>query len=196
MSAAVVTTPVGPGEVADLRLLFDTARTARHCWCMAFCTTQTQFALGWLTGGNRRRFTAMAGAGPMPMGVLASQDGEPVGWAACGPRLRYLAAVSPSSTIMAARVAAEDRTVWLLPCVFVRHDRRGLGISHALVRAGVELARREAATAIEGWPLAASQERSADAFVGREQVFAELGFSCRDRPTPERVVMRLDLGGD
>ncbi len=196
VSIGVVTRPVGPADVGELGLLFDTARTTRHCWCMAFCTTRTQFALGWFGGGNQRRFESLAGAGSTPMGVLASQAGEPVGWGACGPRSRYLAAVGPSSTIMANRVEAEDHTVWLLPCLFVRDGSRGLGISHALVGAAVELARRDGATAIEGWPLAAAQQRSAEAFVGREQVFAELGFTPRSRPTPDRVVMRLELDAD
>ncbi len=97
---------------------------------------------------------------------------------------------------MRNRARGEDETVWLLPCLFVRVESRGQGVSHALVRSAAELARREGATAIEGWPLAASQERSADAFVGREQVFGDLGFSGVDRPSPERVIMRLELGGD
>jgi hypothetical protein len=31
--------------------------------------------------------------------------------------------------------------------------------------------------------------------VGREQLFAELGFRCLEEPVPGRVVMRLDLIG-
>lgn len=80
-------------------------------------------------------------------------------------------------------------------CLFVRAGRRGQGVTHALVRAAVELACREGASAIEGWPLAGSERRSDDAFVGREQVFEDLGFSCVERPSPERVIMRLELRG-
>jgi hypothetical protein len=61
------------------------------------------------------------------------------------------------------------------------------------MRAAVELARREGASAIEGWRLAGSERRSGDAFFGREQVFEELGFNCVERPSPERVIMRLEL---
>jgi GNAT superfamily N-acetyltransferase len=94
---------------------------------------------------------------------------------------------------MRQRVFTEDETVWLLPCLFVRDGSRGQGITHSLVLAGVALARREGATAIEGWPLAASATESADAFVGREQVFSDLGFACVDRPAPARAIMRLEL---
>ena len=179
----------------DLATLFEMQRTTRRCWCMAFCVTRSQFAAGWLNGGNQRRFGAMAAASSAPMGILASQAAEPVGWCACGPRSRYNAATSPRSKIMRNRARDEDEIVWLLPCLFVRAGRRGQGITHALVRAAVELARREGASAIEGWPLAGSEQRSDNAFLGREQVFEDIGFSCIDRPSPERVIMRLELSG-
>ena len=51
-------------------------------WCMAFCVTRSQFAAGWLNGGNQRRFGAMAAASSTPMGILASRAAEPVGWCA------------------------------------------------------------------------------------------------------------------
>ena len=53
---------------------------------------------------------------------------------------------------MRNRTRDEDEIVWLLPCLFVRAGRRGQGVTHALVRAAVELAGREGASAIEGWP--------------------------------------------
>jgi GNAT superfamily N-acetyltransferase len=96
---------------------------------------------------------------------------------------------------MRNRARDEDEIVWLLPCLFVRAGHRGQGVSHALVGAAVDLARRERAPAIESWPLAGSQARSTDAFLGREQVFKDLGFSCVERPSRERLIMRLELSG-
>lgn len=195
MSADLGTRPVGPKDLPDLARLFESQRATRRCWCMAFCVTRSQFVAGWLNGGNQRRFGAMTAASSAPVGILASQAAEPVGWCACGPRSRYIAATSPRSKIMRNRARDEDEIVWLLPCLFVRAGRRSQGVSHALVRAAVELARREGASAIEGWPLAASERRSSDAFLGREQVFKDLGFSCVERPSLERVIMRLELSG-
>lgn len=193
MSGPVDTRPVGPEDLSDLAELFESQRNTRRCWCMTFCVTRREFAAGWLLGDNRPRFQAMASGTPTPMGVLASAAGRAVGWCACGPRTRYLAATSPRGTLLRNRAPGEDKTVWLLPCLFVRDGHRGQGVSHALVSAAVDLARREGAPAIEGWPLAATVQRSADAFVGREQVFADLGFRCVDRPSPGRAVMRLAL---
>jgi len=195
VSADIHTRPVGPNDLRDLARLFESQRTTRRCWCMAFCVTRSQFAAGWLNGGNQRRFGAMVAASSTPMGILASQAADPVGWCACGPRSRYVAATTPRSKIMRNRAPDEDETVWLLPCLFVRAGRRGQGVTHALIRAAIELARREGASAIEGWPLAESERRAGDAFLGREQVFEELGFNCVERPSPERVIMRLELHG-
>ena len=161
---------------------------------MAFCTTRVQFAAGWLSGGNQRRFSNMAVASTSPMGVLASVADHPIGWCACGPRSRYTAATDPGNELMRRRSPLEDGSVWLLPCLLVDKAHRGRGVTGSLVGAAVELARREGAAALEGWPLAASQGRSGDDFVGREQTFARAGFHCIDRPAPGRVIMRLELG--
>ena len=193
--ADVETRPVGSDDLADLAVVFDSQRTTRHCWCMAFCATRTQFAAGWFGGGNRRRFKAMTLTGTTPMGILASVADKPVGWCACGPRSRYVPATSPRNPVLAGRPRDEDESVWLLPCLFVRDGHRGQGVTYALILAAVDLARREGAVAIEGWPVAGSDRTSADAFLGREKAFEDLGFSCVDRPGPDRVVMRRDLRG-
>ena len=95
--------------------------------------------------------------------------------------------------MMRGRERAEDESVWLLPCLFVGVEYRGLGVTYALVRSAVDLACLEGAVAIEGWPLAGSGGQSSDAFVGREKVYEALGFSCVQRPSPQRAIMRLEF---
>lgn len=158
---------------------------------MAFCTTRTQFATGWFRGGNQQRFGAMTAADVTPMGVLASVAGEPVGWAACGPRSRY--AGSPRSELIRRRDRTEDDTVWFVPCLFVAPEHRGHGVTYALASAAVELARHEGAVAVEGWPRSGSGRDAAEGFLGREKLFVDLGFRPVDRPSADRVVMRLEL---
>jgi GNAT superfamily N-acetyltransferase len=189
----VTTRPVGLDDLPAVAKLFESQRNTRRCWCMAFCTTRSQFARGWLRGGNERRFEAMAATEPSPMGVLAHRGDEAIGWCACGPRARYLFPGSTANKIIDSRISLDDETVWFLPCVFIHPDHRGEGLTPILVQAAVELARSEGASVVESWPLARSVGRSADAFLGREQVFEELGFRCAYRPSPERVIMRLEL---
>ena len=130
---------------------------------------------------------------PVPLGVLATVDDEPVGWAACGPRSRYPAATDPTNSLTAVMQRSEYERVWLAPCLFVRPGHRGTGLTYALVRAAVALATDHHAVALEGWPVAGSDRRSGEEFVGREKVFADLGFRVVDRPSPTRVIMRRDL---
>lgn len=130
------------------------------------------------------------------MGVLAYDGEAPVGWAACGPRMRYREVSASGRRLLVQRPRAEDLSAWLLPCIFVHADYRGQGVSHALVEAVVSTARHEGAVALEGWPLAQDEARSADAFVGREELFDALGFRRVAEPVPGRVIMRLDLVAD
>jgi GNAT superfamily N-acetyltransferase len=184
--------PVRLDDLGAVGRLFASARTTRHCWCMSFCTDRLGFAAGWFGGGNRRRFETMA-SGSAPMGVLAFFADAPVGWAACGPRSRYVGTRPSRHRLLGDRARAEDDTAWLLPCLFAHPEFRGRGVSHALVDAAVSLAQREGAVALEGWPTSEHEAQSGDAFVGREQLFDALGFHCVGRPVPGRAIMRRDL---
>ena len=184
---------VDANQLELVRRLFSAERATRHCWCMAFCSTSRQFAVGWYGGGNRQRFEELARSGRAPMGVLASVDGEPVGWCACGPRARYLTAIAGRSALLAQRPRSEDQQVWLIACIFVRPAHRGSGVVGPLVRGAVSLARENCAAAIEAWPLAVGVRRSGDLHVGREGAFARFSFRCIQRPNAERAIMRLDL---
>jgi len=93
----------------------------------------------------------------------------------------------------------EDRTddsIWAVTCVFVRAGFRRRGISHALVRAAVEHARRRGARALEGYPIItqSGQEIAWDEIhVGSRSIFAAAGFTEVSHPTLRRVVMCIDF---
>lgn len=125
------------------------------------------------------------------MGLLGYRDGTPAGWCAAGPRSRYAVTASPRS-ILRDRDPAEDDSVWLVPCFFVRVGYRRDGLTAQLLSAAVDLARASGAAAIEGWPIA-DAHGSAETFEGREHVFTKCGFTCIGRPSPRRAVMRLEL---
>jgi hypothetical protein len=160
---------------------------------MAFCSTSAQFALGWYGGGNRRRFDAMAVTEQDPLGIVALRDGDPVGWCACGPRARYTTALAGRSRHLTHRAREEDHDVWLIACLFVPPAAEGSGVVVPLLGAAIALARAAGAAAVEAWPLASSVRRPAAAHVGRQGVFARLGFTCVARPLPDRAIMRLEL---
>jgi GNAT superfamily N-acetyltransferase len=92
------------------------------------------------------------------------------------------------------RDPAEDGSVWLLPCLFVRSDARASGIGGELIKAAVALASEHGARAVEAFPLVGSKRHSRDTQVGFEPVFSSCGFEVIARPSSSRVLMRRDLG--
>jgi GNAT superfamily N-acetyltransferase len=185
--------PVTVGRLGDLADLFETGSATRDCWCMWFIGTADEVRAGWGNGGNRRAFEALVGTADPPLGLIAYDDGVPVGWLATGPRSRYPRAIGPRTKLMKDRDPAEDDDVWLLPCFYVRVGHRRQGVTAALVAAAVEAAAEHGAPAVEGLPIADDYPKDQNDFVGKQRRFAECGFECIARPTPRRVVMRRDL---
>ena len=141
---------------------------------------------------DSERFEVFAARAEPPAGLLAYRDGQPVGWCAIGPRARYPKVLR--SPLWKGRDSAEDESVWLVPCFFVRRTARRSGVVRALLAAAVELASKHGAPAIEGFPRSgADRVDPASAYVGAEPVFASLGFTPTRRPNERRVVMRREL---
>jgi GNAT superfamily N-acetyltransferase len=86
-----------------------------------------------------------------------------------------------------------DASVWAVTCLFVRAGFRRRGVSRALARAAVAHARARGARAVEGYPITTTDVISEELLVGTVGVFAAAGLSEVSRPTPRRVVMRLEL---
>jgi GNAT superfamily N-acetyltransferase len=200
--------PLTTRRLAHLADLFGTSGTTSGCYCMYFLLTSREFDAGW-KGGNRDRFEALVRTGdrptvldrrarspqrplrPAPAGLLAYDNGEPVGWCAVGPRSRYSRVLR--SPLWKERDAGEDDDVWLVPCFFTRRDHRGQGVTRELLLAAVDLAAKHGATAIEGIPRSGAKVTPADAYLGFEPLFADCGFIATRRPNERRVLMRREL---
>ena len=132
--------------------------------------------------------------GQGPIGVLAYDGEEVVGWAAVAPRVH--AAFARSRTVP----HVDDVDVWSVWCIRVRPGHRGQGVSHALLSGAVEYARSQGAPAIEGYPVDNHGEKVdlTMAYVGTRALFERAGFRWAADTTSvldsfPRVLMRLDL---
>ena len=182
--------PLTPSLIAEVQRLFETDRAADYCQCMWFLIpVKLYHAQGAI--GNRAAMAVLAEASEAPLGLLAFEDDEPVAWCALGPRSRYARAILTPT--YAGRDPSEDDRVWLIPCVFVRRDRRRAGLTDALIRAAMDAAREAGAKALEAFPLTAGKSQGKDVQVGFETTFARHDFQVLARPSANRVRMRLEL---
>jgi GNAT superfamily N-acetyltransferase len=187
----LVIKPVTGNLIDDLARLFSTEKVAKDCWCMWFIRPVKEFHSAG-SKGNRAMFCELAAESSQPLGLIAYQDNEPVGWCAAGQRSRYVRALKTPT--YRERGLGQDSDVWLVPCIFVRKEMRSKGVSKALLNSAVELARKNNATAIEGFPFSGSNRRSSgDLQVGFEALFSTCGFKVIRTPSTSRVVMRREL---
>ncbi len=144
--------------------------------------------------GPRRReeMTSLAGDTPAP-GLLAYEDGKPVGWVAVAPRSELTRIVRSRTT-----PPVDKEAVWVIPCVTVRRGHRGRGIAVALIQAAAAYALGQGAPAVEAYPRADGERTGDDnVYFGTETMFSRAGFvkvrePLEDRPRNwlPRVVMR------
>ena len=184
---------VRPATVfADVATMLGPRRPdANVCWCLSYRIPSREN--GALRGPARAaKVAALMRRGPI--GVLAYDGDDVVGWAAVAPRAET--AFGRTRTI--PRV--DDLDVWSVWCIRVRPGHRGRGISHALLKGAVDLARSRGAPAIEGYPVD-NRGRKVDltmAYVGTRALFEKAGFhKAADTSSVlngfPRVLMRLSL---
>ena len=176
----------------DVRTMVGPKRPdANVCWCLSYrIPSKENRALVGTARGERVKQLMKEG----PIGVLAYDGEEVVGWAAVAPR-------AETSFARNRKIPhVDDLDVWSVWCIRVRPGHRGEGISHHLLRGAVEFARERGAPAIEGYPVDNRGEKVdlTMAYVGTRGLFERAGFSKAAGTDSvlngfPRVLMRLDL---
>jgi GNAT superfamily N-acetyltransferase len=127
---------------------------------------------------------------------LAGAKREPVGWVAVEPRTEY-SRLRKVRTVWSGRQEDKaDDSVWAVTCFATRKGYRKRGITYALAAATVGYARKNGARALEAYPMITQPGKEitwGELHVGSRQVFAEAGFTEVHRPSPRRVVMRVEF---
>ncbi len=175
-------------HISDLDALFATDETADRCWCAWYVVAVKDFhAAG--RDGNRQRFIDTVKEQPLPIGMIAYAGDEPIGWCATGPRSRFYRAVKTPT--LKAREGSDD-TVWLVPCFYISPDYRGQKVASRLLQAATELAFKNGAEAVEGFPMTGKTKKSSGAnfSTGNEHLFSACGFNVDHRPSAKKVIMR------
>lgn len=165
---AVDVRPVTPETWGDLERLFRARGSPHYCWCTPFRVVGNEH----LTSDERREAMAGLVAAGTPVGVLAYEDGEPVGWCSVAPRESY-AKLARSRTM--PRVTPPAVATWTVLCFFVVRGRRRQGATRALLDGAVAYARERGAQVVEGYPFDSAGLSATHR--GHSSAFAAAGFA-------------------
>jgi GNAT superfamily N-acetyltransferase len=195
---AISVVPANQASWDDLQTIFGTRGSAARCQCQRYKLRPGEAFAKFPVDERAHRLRQQTDCGHPESdgtsGLVAYLDGEPAGWCAVEPRVVY------EGLLRSARVPWEgreedktDASVWAVTCLFTRAGFRKRGISRALARAAVNFARERGARAIEAYPITTKDVIAKELHVGTEGVFGQAGFAHVSRPTPRRVVMRIDF---
>ncbi len=179
-----------PARWRDIERLFGERGACGGCWCMAWRLAHKDYVAG-KGEENKRALRSIVRSGGKP-GVLAFIDKDPVGWCAVAPRDRFPA-------LARSRVLApiDERPVWSVSCLFVLRPYRMMGLSSLLIRAAVDLAKKQGAKIVEGYPFVPSMTRMPAPFIwtGVPSAFRKAGFKVAARRSQARPIMRRATQG-
>jgi GNAT superfamily N-acetyltransferase len=179
--------PLTPDRWRDLEALFGPKGACAGCWCMWWRLPKREWDAG-KGEGNRRALRAIVEEGCVP-GVLAYDEGVPVGWVAVEPRERY-----PRFLASRTLKPLDEQPVWSITCFYVARSHRGRGIMAALVDAAVAHVRAAGGKVVEAYPVD-SDAALGDAFVytGTAGTLARSGFREIARRSRTRPIVRKAL---
>jgi GNAT superfamily N-acetyltransferase len=174
--------PVTPERWDDLVDLFTRkgprggGGVGQWCWCM-----------WWRQRGrsreqNRRGMRTLVKEGREP-GLLAYEDGVPVGWVSVSPRADF--GHLSRSKHYGPREGENDQ-VWSIVCFIVHPKARRKGVAKALLDGAVEHALSRGASAVEAYPHARTRD-----YMGSAEMFEAAGFRLL-RSASVRTIVRYE----
>tara|TARA_R110002020_G_scaffold3124_3_gene14342 strand:+ start:4981 stop:5559 length:579 start_codon:yes stop_codon:yes gene_type:complete len=185
--------PVTSDLWPKLEALFGPQGACYGCWCSYFRLAPKQRAA--LGNEDKKDLLKQATEAPLPPGLIALEDGAPVGWVQVTPRA-HVPRWNTDRTVSRPLDGDDpsDPGLWAISCFFIQARRRGQGISHALLDAAVAHARANGARVVEACPmLKAKQSKSVGLFVGSVSIFEKAGFTTVIERKIGRPLMRRVL---
>jgi GNAT superfamily N-acetyltransferase len=173
--------PVTAERLGDLARFSEAHGKFRYCSCMRWRLASADYQ----RSTKERRmaaFDAFVERGT-PVGVLAYQDGEPVGWVSVAPRETYAGLER-----FKALSRPDNLPVWSVVCFFVDSHARRQGLTLGLLQAAVAYAIAQGAEIVEGYPV--EPDARLYTYMGSPATFRAAGFQEVARPGEGRPIMR------
>lgn len=185
--------PLTPDTWPAFERLFGKNGACMGCWCMYWRLPRKDYdaARG---DAAKRLFKKRVKQGPPP-GVVAFDGDDAVGWLQIGPRVDAPQWNTPKRVSAPLKESdAEDERIWAATCFFVKPGHRRQGISDALLKAGIALAKANGARALEACPIETEGRMdNVSLYVGHVSVFKRAKFKEVARRKDNRPLMRLAL---
>jgi GNAT superfamily N-acetyltransferase len=165
--------------------LFSSSKTVEWCFCTWFMQTNAEMK----SGDNRAVLRARLGS---PIGLLAVDGEEAVGWVAVAPRAAYSRLGRSKIT---APVAEDISGVWSVTCFYVHRAARRQGVTSLLLDAAVSYAAEAGATSVEGYPIDTDGRKlqAGELYHGRLEMFLDAGSEVVERRGTRRALVSRAL---
>jgi len=177
----------------DLLALFGERGASNGCWCMFWRLPRRDF--GELRSAGRKEILHRMTMKDEVAGLLAYEEGKPVGWCSIGPREDYLAL---ENSRLLKRLDAKP--VWSIVCFFMDKPARGQGLMYEMIRGAVAYAKRQGARIVEAYPtdmespkLAGKRLTSDGGYMGIASAFRKAGFREVARASETKLIMRYTI---
>jgi len=172
LPAKILVRPVASDNWDDFVRLFEARGGPHYCFCTPYRFKRTP-DMGKVEKKAAMQRLVAAGT---PIGVLAYDGREPIGWCSIAPRETYVR-LERSKTM--PRETPPETPTWTILCFYVVRARRGTGVTRALIDGAVSHARKLGAKVVEGYPFDAAGVSSTHR--GHSSVFRKAGFRGRGR---------------
>lgn len=168
--------------------LFGPRGACAGCWCMNWRLNKKDYDNG-KGDGNKKAIHNLVRQ-QEPLGVLAFQGDEAVGWCAIAPREKYIR-LEKSRALR----PVDNLPVWSISCFYIAKNFRRQGLNLKLIKAAVKLAKENGARLVEAYPIDAHEKKFPDVFAwtGLLSPFLSAGFKEVKRNTPTRPILRYQI---
>lgn len=166
--------------------LFGEKGACGNCWCMYFRLKKEEFVNGKEDNGNKEKMKELVWD-DLPTGVLCFYEGQAIGWCAFAPREAYLKLANSR-----VHKPIDEKPVWSITCFFIDKHFRRMGVSVAMLKGVIAIARKQKIKIIEAYPTIPTQEKLPDSFawIGLYKSFERAGFKIVDKTSKSRPMVR------
>lgn len=162
------TRPVTTENWNDFVALFEARGGPHYCWCRTYRFSGSKR----LSKAEKKSSLQQLVMDFTPVGVLAYDGDQPVGWCSIAPRETY---EKLERTRTMPRATPAETLTWTVLCFFVPNAHRGRHITYALLRGAISYARSKSAKVVEGYPFDSAGITATHR--GHSKLFKASGFS-------------------